>query len=94
MGSERRSSSTPYALNPQLGTRRRRLNVVKLTNLVKQGIVEDYSPLLDKEGSYAAQFEHRGIGSVIIMMYLLTSSCQTILLRSDAKEVISRGDDY
>ncbi|KAL8663347.1 MAG: hypothetical protein Q9202_003983 [Teloschistes flavicans] len=29
-----------------------------LNNLVKSGIVEDYPPLLDKKGSYTAQFEH------------------------------------
>lgn len=30
----------------------------QLNNLVKSGIVEDYPPLLDKKGSYTAQFEH------------------------------------
>ncbi|KAI2606438.1 peptidase [Hypoxylon fragiforme] len=29
-----------------------------LNSLVQQGIVEDYPPLLDKKGSYTAQFEH------------------------------------
>ncbi|KAL6406618.1 methionine aminopeptidase 2 [Ilyonectria robusta] len=29
-----------------------------LHNLVKSGIVEDYPPLVDKKGSYTAQFEH------------------------------------
>ncbi|KAI1778604.1 methionine aminopeptidase 2-like protein [Hypoxylon cercidicola] len=29
-----------------------------LNNLVQSGIVEDYPPLLDKRGSYTAQFEH------------------------------------
>ncbi|KAF2762628.1 peptidase M24A, methionine aminopeptidase [Pseudovirgaria hyperparasitica] len=29
-----------------------------LNNLVKQGIVQDYPPLVDKKGSYTAQFEH------------------------------------
>ncbi|XXH01532.1 hypothetical protein Hte_007892 [Hypoxylon texense] len=29
-----------------------------LNNLVKAGIVEDYPPLVDKKGSYTAQFEH------------------------------------
>ncbi|KAI7203883.1 hypothetical protein D0869_13001 [Hortaea werneckii] len=29
-----------------------------LTNLVRQGIVQDYPPLADKKGSYTAQFEH------------------------------------
>ena len=30
----------------------------QLNNLVKSGIVEDYPPLVDKKGSYTAQFEH------------------------------------
>ncbi|KAK7972205.1 peptidase M24A- methionine aminopeptidase [Apiospora saccharicola] len=29
-----------------------------LNNLVQQGIVEDYPPLVDKKGSYSAQWEH------------------------------------
>ncbi|PKS09831.1 hypothetical protein jhhlp_004454 [Lomentospora prolificans] len=29
-----------------------------LNTLVRQGIVEDYPPLVDKKGSYSAQFEH------------------------------------
>ncbi|KAE8421208.1 MetAP 2 [Aspergillus pseudocaelatus] len=29
-----------------------------LNNLVKSGIVDDYPPLVDKKGSYTAQFEH------------------------------------
>ncbi|KAI0206109.1 peptidase M24, structural domain-containing protein [Astrocystis sublimbata] len=29
-----------------------------LSNLVQSGIVEDYPPLVDKKGSYSAQFEH------------------------------------
>ncbi|KAL8697948.1 MAG: hypothetical protein Q9201_006836 [Fulgogasparrea decipioides] len=29
-----------------------------LNNLVKSGIVQDYPPLVDKKGSYTAQFEH------------------------------------
>ncbi|CCH62763.1 hypothetical protein TBLA_0I01040 [Henningerozyma blattae CBS 6284] len=29
-----------------------------LNNLVKEGIVQDYPPLMDIEGSYTAQFEH------------------------------------
>ncbi|KAI0452110.1 peptidase M24, structural domain-containing protein [Xylaria acuta] len=29
-----------------------------LTNLVQSGVVEDYPPLVDKKGSYSAQFEH------------------------------------
>lgn len=30
----------------------------QLNNLVNQGIVQDYPPLVDKKGSYTAQFEH------------------------------------
>lgn len=30
----------------------------QLNNLVASGIVEDYPPLVDKKGSYTAQFEH------------------------------------
>ncbi|CAH0044349.1 unnamed protein product [Clonostachys solani] len=50
-----------------------------LNHLVKSGIVEDYPPLVDKKGSYTAQFEH---------------TRQTVLLRPTVKEVVSRGDDY
>lgn len=31
---------------------------IQLNNLVNQGIVQDYPPLVDKKGSYTAQFEH------------------------------------
>ncbi len=30
----------------------------QLNNLVANGIVESYPPLVDKKGSYTAQFEH------------------------------------
>lgn len=30
----------------------------QLNNLVNNGIVQDYPPLVDKKGSYSAQFEH------------------------------------
>jgi len=33
-------------------------NISKLNNLVSSGIVEAYPPLVDKKGSYTAQFEH------------------------------------
>ncbi|RYP00033.1 hypothetical protein DL764_006633 [Monosporascus ibericus] len=36
-----------------------RLTIGQLNNLVKSGIVEDYPPLIDKKGSYTAQFEHK-----------------------------------
>lgn len=29
-----------------------------MNNLVQSGIVEDYPPLVDKKGSYTAQYEH------------------------------------
>ena len=29
-----------------------------LNNLVKSGVVQDYLPLVDKKGSYTAQYEH------------------------------------
>lgn len=34
------------------------LTTAQLNSLVKSGIVEDYPPLVDKKGSYTAQFEH------------------------------------
>ena len=33
-------------------------NFLQLNNLVSSGIVEAYPPLVDKKGSYTAQFEH------------------------------------
>lgn len=55
--------------------------------------IEDYPPLVDKKGSYTAQFEHVSnclgtLGACILMKH------QTILLRPTVKEVISRGEDY
>lgn len=32
--------------------------MLQLNNLVSQGIVEAYPPLVDKKGSYTAQYEH------------------------------------
>ncbi|KAG8627422.1 hypothetical protein KVT40_004905 [Elsinoe batatas] len=40
------------------GLGRRNTCSAYLNHLVKSGIVEDYPPLLDKKGSYSAQFEH------------------------------------
>lgn len=65
----------------------------QLNNLVKSGIVEDYPPLVDKKGSYTAQFEHvsnhlDAFGRSLLMKH------KTILLRPTVKEVISRGEDY
>jgi methionine aminopeptidase len=34
------------------------LTTWQLNNLVQSGIVEDYPPLVDRKGSYTAQFEH------------------------------------
>ena len=33
-------------------------NLSQLNSLVANGIVESYPPLVDKKGSYTAQFEH------------------------------------
>lgn len=67
-----------------------------MKNLIDNGIVESYAPLVDVKGSYTAQFEHVRV----VPTYLLTddaiTNCflQTILLHSGGKEVISRGEDY
>jgi methionyl aminopeptidase len=45
-----------------------------LNNLVSQGIVEAYPPLVDKKGSYTAQFEHT---------FLLRPTCKEVLSRGD-----------
>jgi len=34
------------------------LTKVQLNNLVANGIIESYPPLVDKKGSYTAQYEH------------------------------------
>lgn len=68
--------------------------MLQLNNLVQSGIVEDYPPLVDKKGSYTAQFEHVSRYAVAILVTMLTKILQTILLRPTVKEVISRGDDY
>lgn len=68
----------------------------KLNNLVKNGILQDYPPLVDKKGSCTAQFEHvsNHPGSPEISDFPINEVHQTILLRPTVKEVISRGDDY
>lgn len=69
------------------------LTLLQLNNLVNSGIVEAYPPLCDKKGSYTAQFEHvshRHPG----MHSDYANLTQTILIRPNVKEVISRGDDY
>ncbi|KAJ1326455.1 type II methionyl aminopeptidase [Microdochium nivale] len=45
-----------------------------LNSLVQAGIVEDYPPLVDKKGSYSAQFEHT---------ILLRPTCKEIISRGD-----------
>ncbi|KAL1865723.1 Methionine aminopeptidase 2 [Diaporthe australafricana] len=45
-----------------------------LNNLVNTGIVQDYPPLVDKKGSYTAQFEHT---------ILIKPSCKEIISRGD-----------
>ena len=39
---------------------------MQLNNLVSNGIVESYPPLVDKKGSYTAQFEHVSLRGVDI----------------------------
>ncbi|KAI7786477.1 methionine type metalloexopeptidase [Diaporthe eres] len=45
-----------------------------LNNLVNTGIVQDYPPIVDKKGSYTAQFEHT---------ILIKPSCKEIISRGD-----------
>lgn len=45
-----------------------------LNSLVKAGVVEDYPPLVEKTGSYTAQFEHT---------ILLRPECKEVVLRGD-----------
>lgn len=70
------------------------LTIGQLNNLVKSGIVEDYPPLVDKKGSYTAQFEHVSDFRGDLGISRINEEYQTILLRPTVKEVISRGDDY
>lgn len=66
-----------------------------LNNLVSAGIVQDYPPLCDVKGSYTAQFEHvRFCLLPFSTGFSLTLLPQTLVLRPNVKEVISRGDDY
>lgn len=69
------------------------VNNTQLNSLVSNGILNSYAPLSDVEDSYTAQFEH-----VRTTLYRSTppdlTQEQTILLRPDFKEVVSRGDDY
>ena len=69
------------------------LTIWQLNNLVNSGIVEDYPPLVDKKGSYSAQFEH--VSNRLGALGRCTNKVhKTILLRPTVKEVISRGEDY
>jgi methionyl aminopeptidase len=44
-----------------------------MNNLVSQGVVEMYPPLMDIEGSYSAQFEH--VCSVPLREYPISNIC-------------------
>jgi methionyl aminopeptidase len=66
-----------------------------MRSLVQNGIVECYGPLVDVPGSYVAQFEHVSIiHQPRTEENANTTFNQTVLLRPNCKEVISRGDDY
>lgn len=45
-----------------------------MNNLVSQGVVEMYPPLMDIEGSYSAQFEH--VCSFPLHEYLMSNSAR------------------
>jgi methionyl aminopeptidase len=62
--------------------------------LVQQGIVDVHVPLSDEPGSYVAQFEHVSSSFLYLKCCDDDSFRQTILLRPNCKEVVSRGDDY
>jgi methionyl aminopeptidase len=70
------------------------LTVSQLNSLVKSGIVEDYPPLVDKKGSYTAQFEHVSNSPRSLGWTVINALHQTILFRPTVKEVISKGEDY
>ena len=67
-----------------------------MRSLVSQGIVECYAPLVDVAGSYVAQFEHVSVAWTVRRQDDCAKliDLQTVLLRPNCKEVISRGDDY
>ena len=66
-----------------------------MKNLIDNGIVESYAPLIDVKGSYTAQFEHVVFPSLLRETIKKANNIiQTILLHSGGKEVISRGEDY
>ncbi len=70
------------------------LTILQLNNLVSSGVVEAYPPLVDKKGSYTAQYEHVSHDFPWLQYDKLLTRPQTILIRPTVKEVISRGDDY
>ena len=46
-------------------------NDKQMNNLVSLGIVEDYPPLVDKKGSYTAQWEHVSQSTAIKIEHIL-----------------------
>ena len=68
---------------------------MQMHQLVSQGIVESYPPLMDVEGSYSAQFEHVRFYNIFFLLpNTIANLLKTILLGESSKEVVSRGDDY
>lgn len=65
-----------------------------MKSLVANGIVEQYAPLVDIPGSYVAQFEHVSTPVNALFHHTQLTQNQTVLLRPNYKEIISRGDDY
>ena len=62
---------------------------------MSSGIVESYPPLVDVKGSFTAQFEHVSLtGAIVPSKRTQLMAEQTILLRPNVKEIVSRGDDY
>lgn len=49
-------------------------HLMALKNLVDYGVVDDYPPLVDKKGSYVAQFEHT---------IVLKPTCKEVLTKGD-----------
>lgn len=49
-------------------------HLIALTNLVREGFIDDCPPLCDIKGSYVAQFEHT---------LVLKPTCKEILSRGD-----------
>lgn len=64
-----------------------------MNQLASKGVVEVYTPLMDIEGSYSAQFEHVCLVSFLLVDHSKLTS-QTFLLGESSKEILSRGDDY